>query len=421
MHDLEALVTTANPDTPDAFTAAVAVEVGRLRVREAAARVVRLERAGALPEAPLIPLGAFLAVLDPPQRYRIEAVLPIGARVIFVAPAKLGKTTLRDNTVRSLADGERFLGQFAIQAFEGVVVVFDDELDERMLRRWLRDQHIVHVERVVVVSLRGRLSSFDLLDPDNRAGWAVKLRSVGAAVVVLDCLRAVLDAHGLSEDKDAGRFLVAFDELLREAGVGEALVVHHAGHGAERSRGDSRIRDWPDVEWTLVREKDEEGHEMADGRRFFAAHGRDVDVPEGLLEYDAVTRRLRLAGGSRKETAADALIPELLEYLTNHPGASGRQIEAALSPPNHRAKVRQALSRAIRTGQIATSPGPRRSTLHTVSPVSAPVRHSAPPVCQRSSEQCASAYVNTHAHSHTEEGGTLGATAAHSTDPEVEI
>ncbi|MFI5143304.1 MAG: DnaB-like helicase N-terminal domain-containing protein [Thermoanaerobaculales bacterium] len=351
------------------FRRSVDAEVAKLRVRDAAARIVRLECAGALGEAPLTPLADFLAVADEPQCYRLDELWPIGGRVILAAAYKAGKTTLRDNLVRSLVDGESFLGRFAVHAPEGRVVIVDTELDARMLRRWLRDQRIRHTDRVLVLSLRGRLSTFNLLDKDTRARWAGRLREAGASIVILDCLRSALDALGLSEDKDAGRFLVAFDELLAEAGASEAVVIHHAGHGMERSRGDSRLRDWPDAEWRLVREKPEDGGEPEAGaRRFFTAFGRDVDVPEGLLDYDPRFRRLTFAGGTRKEAAADGLIPELLDYLAGNPGATGRQIEGALMPPNTRAGVREALRRAIKTRQVVTRPGDRRSVLHTVAP-----------------------------------------------------
>ena len=328
---------------------------------------------------------------------------------------------MRDNCIRSLADGDPFLDRFAVNRTEDRIVVFDDELDEKMGRRWLRLQGIKNIDRVSVVFLRGKVSTFNLLDEDTLNRWADRLRSVGAGIVVLDCLRAVLAALGLSEDKDAGLFLVAFDELLNRAGASEAIVVHHAGHGAERSRGDSRIRDWPDVEWTLVRESpDGGGGPEPNARRFFKAYGRDVDVPEGLLEFDESRHRLRFAGGSRRETAADGLIPELLEYLIENPEASGRQIETALVPPLRRGAVRQALRRAVESGRIKTSPGPKRSTLHNVA--DAPVRQCAEVRHQCASAQeseCASAPIGAHgAHTHSEEAS---APSAHTDDSEVDL
>src|SRR6185503_6838808 len=106
------------------------------------------------------------------------------------------------------------------------------------------------------------------------------------------CLRPVLDALGLNEHTEVGLFLTALDALLREANIPEALVIQHMGHKGERARGDSRLLDWPDVGWTLVREKDDDPASP----RFFKAYGRDVDVAEKQLAFDAATRRLSVVG-----------------------------------------------------------------------------------------------------------------------------
>ena len=117
---------------------------------------------------------------------------------------------------------------------------------------WLRVQAIQHDDRVVVVSLRGMAAAFNLLDAAVLDEWAARLR--GSSYLILDRLRPVLDAIGLDEHTEGGRFLVAFDTLLRQADVSDACIVQH-GHSGERSRGDSRFRDWPDVEWRMVRER----------------------------------------------------------------------------------------------------------------------------------------------------------------------
>lgn len=82
----------------------------------------------------------------------------------------------------------------------------------------------------------------------------------------LDCLRPVLDSLGLDENHDTGRVLVALDELAASAGVGEFALIHHMGHAGERSRGDSRLRDWPDAELRIVRADDDPA-----SPRFFTA------------------------------------------------------------------------------------------------------------------------------------------------------
>lgn len=379
-------------DNETAYERRVATEVCNLKAREEAARIVRQERAGALDQPSLVRLSDFLAVEDEPARYRVENVWPVGGRVVLAAQYKAGKTTLRNNLVRSLVDGAPFIGEFRVEPFEGSVVLIDNEMDERMLRRWLREQRIENTDRVHVLALRGRVGSFNLLDDRIRAQFAGMICAEQGAVVLFDCLRPVLDALGLSEDKDAGRFLVAFDALLAESGASEAVVIHHMGHAGERSRGDTRLRDWPDVEWQLIREE-KDGKQLAEARRFFKAYGRDVNVPESLLEYDEESRRVTLAGGSRRQTAADRLIPDVLGYLDTHPGVSQRSIEDGLKE-HRRADVRAAIKEAAGQKLIRTKPGMRNSTLHWVDDsdvqVSAP---SAPGLRQRTADECASAPI----------------------------
>lgn len=391
-----AAVLADDPTAGRPFPLRVTEELLRLRAREEAQRILRQEQAGAEPD--FVRLDRFLAIDDEPEQYRVDGLWPVGGRIICAAQWKAGKTTARDNLVRSLADGERFLGRFTVHRPAGQVVIIDNELDERMLRRWLRDQGIRNEQSVSVLALRGQTATFNPLDPDNRARWAAKLRHLNAAVVLFDCLRPVLDALGLSEDKDAGRFLTAFDALLHEAAVGEAVVIHHMGHTGERSRGDSVLRGWPDVEWQLLREKTDDGDQEPNARRFFRAYGRDVDVPEGLLTYDHDTRRLTLAGGTRKDAKADAGVPEILAYLDANPGATQRGVEAALKDALGGPKAaRAALKRAIATDLVDVADGPNRSHLHFLTTPGAPgapaVRpeHPAHP-----GGECASAPIGAH-------------------------
>jgi hypothetical protein len=270
----------------------------------------------------LIRLDDFLAVEDEPVRWRVEELMPVGANVLPAAQYKAGKSTLVGNLVRSLVDGEDFLGRFHTEPV-GTVALIDNELDERMLRAWYREYGIQSEERVRLRALRGQTASFNLLDPEVREQWADELR--GADVLVLDCLRPILDALGLSEDKEAGKFLVALDALKVEAGISESVVVHHMGHSGERSRGDSRLLDWPDVTWKMVRKVEDD----PSSERFFSAFGRDVDVPEGALSYDQGERRtLTMVGGSRRaarQESVHALRAEevreaVLGFVAENPG-----------------------------------------------------------------------------------------------------
>jgi hypothetical protein len=231
-------------------------------------------------------LDRFTAAADDTAQWRVEELWPAGGRVLLAAQYKAGKTTLIGNLIRSLVDDELFLDRFGVEPAQRVVLI-DDELDERTLRRWLTDQNITNADRVEVVSLRGRVAEFGILTAEGRAPWVEML--TGADAVIVDCLRPMLDALGISESVGAGKFLLAFDALLREAGIGEAVLVHHFGHEAERARGSSRLLDWADANWRLTRAGCE-----PDAPRHFTAYGRDVDVPSARLWFDVDRRRLTL-------------------------------------------------------------------------------------------------------------------------------
>lgn len=331
-------------------------------------------------------LRDMLAEPPSPTLFRIAEWQPMDTRVLLAAQFKAGKTTLVNNVTRSLVDGDPFLGQFAVQPITGTVALMDLEMSATMLKTWLGEQGIRNDDRVWPIALRGRLGDLPLLNSKRRQELAKHLQANHTAYVIWDCVRPLVDSCGLDENKDAGRLLTAFDALLQEAGIHEALVVQHMGHTGERARGDSRFRDWPDAEWRLVRQ-DDNPHSV----RFISAYGRDVDQPEAQLSYDASTRHLTITGGSRHDVRVDDLIDEVLAAIGTDE-LSGRDIEAKKPETATRKDWREALRRAVTAGHVSTRQGPTRSILH-----SAPVRHGAPVVRQSTSapvRQC----VYTHAH-----------------------
>jgi len=311
----------------------------------------------------LVRLSEFLDQKDPPERYLIDRLLPAGGNALLVAQFKAGKSTAVANLARSLVDGTPFLDEFEVKPFAGSVVIIDDELSEAQFRRVLRAQGIVDAERVHVISLRGRVAEFDLLDPAVLSRWVGMLRGVDCKVLIFDCLRPVLDALGLSEDKDAGRFLVQFDRLVLEADVNASTVVHHMGHSGERGRGDSRLRDWPDVEWKIVRplSRDDNGREVDDpsGPRYFSAFGREIEVAEGALEFDPLTKHLTYSGVSRKESGGQPFVIPVLQYLKQKGSpASKSELEVQIAAGKHRNAIREAVRSAQNQGLIGGSGGP---------------------------------------------------------------
>jgi len=339
----------------------LAEELERERARREARRRLDAEERGPIADPEILTLRDWLAVPESPTRWRIAGWQPAGSRIMLPAQFKAGKTTALHNLIRSLVDGEAWLGDAAVEPVPGAVVVLDFEMSRHQLRLWLREQRVRHDDRVCVVPLRGQAASFDILEPATRARWAGWLRAAGAAYLILDCLRPVLDALGLDESHDAGRFLVAFDALLIEAGVPEALVVHHMGHVNERARGDSRLRDWPDAEWRLVRQTDDPG-----SARFISAYGRDVDIPEAQLRYDSSTRRLTLIGGSRRDAKVREALPVVLAAIDDAEVPPGvRELERACGSTDHpRDRIRAAIRLGIEERAIETQKGKGGKVLH---------------------------------------------------------
>ncbi len=99
--------------------------------------------------------------------------------------------------------------------------------------------------------------------------------------------------------------------------------------------------------------------------RYFSAYGRDVEVAESLLSFDAATRRLELSGGNRRDAKHRGTSEAIVELLTLSPGQSGRQIEDAIAGEEHTQKaVREALKALVSAKKVRRSPGARGAQLH---------------------------------------------------------
>lgn len=359
----------AEPETPEQKQLRLDVEdaARRLRVATEAKAIERARQASGVVVPKPVPLGEFLARPMPAIKYRIgdgdkhNSLLRVGGRAMVTAQYKAGKSTMMGNLIRSLADGDPFLGRFTVAVPAGQIVLIDDELDEDTLQDWLSEQGVRNTHKVQVISLRGQVATFDLTNESIRAEWARNLKEVNCAFLIFDCLRPVLDALGLSEDKESGHFLVSLDALARDAGIAEMAVVHHMGHGSERARGDSRLRDWPDSEWKIVRDSTDEDDPAAP--KYFKAFGRGVDVKEGRLELEGV--RLQFKAGEKRQKGrgkveieripVEPAVEDILRTSTKP--LSKHQIELALRAEGHGQKpIREALERLIGGGLIKVQP-----------------------------------------------------------------
>lgn len=336
-----------------------------LHVQDEAKRAFRAEQSGSTTLPEILTLRERLARPRKETVWRIDQLQRAGHRVFFTAQFKAGKTTLAANLVRSVLDGDQFLDTFKTTVIDGTLALFDFEMDGDQLDDWYRDQKIQHDDRLVVFPMRGAATLFNILDKDVLHYWVELLKARGVKYLILDCLRPVLDALGLNEHTEVGLFLTPFDALLREANIPEAVVVQHMGHQGERARGDSRQLDWPDATWKMTREKAKDGEVDPAAPRFFSAYGRDVDVPETQLVYDAKTRRLALLvsgdgqGSSRADAKSRAAMDAIYQFVSTAEDApSGVEIQKAVMPRGHtQANVREALRDAVTSGVLVEGKG----------------------------------------------------------------
>lgn len=395
--ELDEISDEANRDygahhTESDFEDEVAREQRRLEVRAEAKRRFDSRERVPFSRTPMS-LTELLAQPANPTPMRIDNVMQDQALVLFTAQYKAGKTTAVDNLIRSLVDADPFLGVFTVREPVKRLVLIDTEMSQDMVRTWLADQKIKNTSAVAdVICLRGEVASFDILSDERRSEWAAYLREIGCDYLILDCLSPVLEALGLDENHDIGKFLIAFRALLAEAGIdGDATIVHHMGHTGERARGDSKLPGGADSIWKLVRDNPDDESSPS----YFSANGRDVDVSQGLLHYDASTRRLTYNAVNRadaqkqrksdqaakeKQRKVGVAFPVILNLLRNaiktkkasdEDGLSENKIieEATKTDGVTRQAVLDALEMGAKSGELAHWIGNRKAKRYTIGTV----------------------------------------------------
>lgn len=346
-------------------------ELDRIKVNKEAHQLYILENTATIEPVERTNLTDSLLIDDPDTVYRVDRIWPAGGNIIIAGQAKVGKSILLGNLIKCLADGGEFLSQFETEASTKQIVLIDNELDEDTLRRRLRALHIDKTGMIDYYSFRGKITQFNILDPKGREKWAKEFRDIGAGVIILDCLRPIMDAFGLDENRDAGVMIGAFEALRQECGATEGLIVHHMGHSGERSRGDSRLIDWPDANWYMTREDADDPA----SDRYFRAYGRNVDVPESQLWFNELSNNhltIPTLGEGKKKAIAkksqvihtnenDALKERIRQILSKldlfSPGLSKNEIHMALG--GRKSNALMAVEQMILAGEIEVTRGGR--------------------------------------------------------------
>jgi hypothetical protein len=306
---------------------ALEAEVAQQRLRRDARRTLDNEDATAAFRVPpsRFSLIEELQVADDPAVYTIDQLLPTNGNVLLAAGFKAGKTTLISHLAACLADGKPFFDNHPVIVPDGRIAIFNYEVGESQYRQWLRDIDIAATPLVSVLHLRGY--RLPLLSP-HVEDWTVRwLAERDIRVWIVDPFARAATGINENDNTEVGRFLDTLDVIKERAGVTELILSTHTGRqefeeGQERARGATRLDDWADVRWLLVKDDNDQ--------RYFRATGRDVDVPEMALEFNETTRGLRIAGGTRTANKRTRLVDSIVSVVETNPGISQLRLRAAV-------------------------------------------------------------------------------------------
>ncbi len=309
-----------------------------LRATERAKEILRDEKIPMDSGLELLRLNDWLQQEDRVPTYRVEGLWPSDGNVHLVASYKSGKTTLVLNLIRSLVDGEHFLGRFPVRKVLGRVLYINYELSELMTKRWFRKLGIKATEKVSILNLRGR--SNPLETKKSREIFATQIADLEIEVVVIDPFSGAF-SHGKSQDNDEVKaFLIELDRFAIQAGIKEILIAVHAGYEPLKPRGASSLGDHPDALWYVWKP------DKNSNQRNFKADGRDIEVGEEALTFEEETMTLALSGLSGAASANQRVRDAIIQIVREKPGSSASDIESSITGSKARTtRIREELRR----------------------------------------------------------------------------
>ena len=252
-----------------------------------------------------------------PMKYLIKDILGVKHNGVLIAQWKTGKTTFAMDLVKSLVDGDPFLGQFEITKRCRVVFwSLEVEMDE-LTRDFALPMQFQHDTDLLVFDGVGH--GVNILTEAGKKYTVAQLN--GYDVWVIDSLSVLAVWAGVNIDKDnvdTRRLFAAIDEIKARSGVQVSFVLAHTPRaemqeGKERARGASAIDEHAGARWILT----EDG-----GVRFLSVNGRGVALRQTSLVFDAETKRSAIGGETRAELADENNVQAVVTLVRGAPGLS---------------------------------------------------------------------------------------------------
>lgn len=305
-----------------------------------------------------------------PEPAQLVEGLVIGEGVTLLsAQNKTGKSTVGVNMVRAVLYGEDLFGRFPTHfPADAGVGVWNAEVSASTYERWMIERGLddQHAKRLAFLHMSGY--PVDLLLPvwrDYAVNW---LREHTVKLWLLDPFSKIFRGDENSAT-DVNAWWMVLREIMTEAEVPAAFVIHHAGHSADdgraRARGSSAIEGDPEVVLSY-RHGGKEGEFPPDNKRYLSGVGRIDNIPSVTLDYDTVARRLYVDESSKgietdrqinDDLEVALIVWDLLEGKNDAAWVSKQPVKDAAQGMSDR-RVLAALKRAHARGWIEITETP---------------------------------------------------------------
>lgn len=254
----------------------------------------------------------------PPREWVIDDLIPVGASVSIVAPAKSGKTSLVRSACMAVALGWPNFGGLPIAPANRRVIYVDLENGDE---DWSEDLEQLGIGSADLPRLNDRFGVIDTQPPplDTESGGLEFLAIIEAFEVGLGDLLVLDSAQRVVADRedssDTWRNFYRFTgKPLKERGL-TVVRLDNTGKAAERgARGSSSKRDDVDLEWQLKRAPGSATIELDATAARLTVSGKHAmtrrEVPGVGVRYSgAVARNAGLEHGIRRALVTMSLGP----------------------------------------------------------------------------------------------------------------
>jgi len=300
-----------------------------------------------------VSLRDLLTTAIPRSKWLVDGLLMKAGKIFFAAQAKAGKTTVTLALLKSLVDGNLFLGKFKVEVPSGRIGYMNLELTEGQMQEWVARQGIENVDKVHFWNLRGKPNPFR--SDASRLHLIKEIKDLGIKTLIIDTFAKIFPGEA-NNNSEVNRYLIMLDDVLDRAGVEQLVMLVHAGNDASKIRGATALTDHPDGIWYLINDSQK--------NRYFSAIGRDIEIAEGQIIYDKSTSELSFTGAGKRATKDLTSRERVIEFVKVNPGSNASEIDESIGGTKaFKIKIRKQL---VKDGLVTVRKGPNNSSQYYV-------------------------------------------------------